>query len=168
VPGGEPDKNAGARPAFQCDNVMLSCCITPHCDSAMSVLLEAMKVNRHNANRNREIDGSDSVAIAPNPSGDGSITDSSDISRGDQQERERLRKLNRERVRRYRLRHRKGANDSGRTREAANSRKRIAGKAKPRTSTSSQQPGQQTFFLLILLSIIFLFVLGVSSITVHE
>jgi hypothetical protein len=79
-----------------------------------------------------------------------------------EQERERLRKLNRERVRRYRRRHRKGANDSGRVSEA-NGRRRITRKTKSRAnyrnSPSSQQHSQQAFFQLIFLSIIFVLVL---------
>jgi hypothetical protein len=99
--------------------------------------------------------------MSTNIDGSEDITDLSYIS-DMEQERERLRRLNRERVRRYRRRHRKGATDSGSVSEA-NSRRRIADKAKPRASyrnsPSSQQLSQQAFFLLILLSIIFLLVL---------
>jgi hypothetical protein len=95
---------------------------------------------------NTNIDGSDDINIAPDM----------------EQERERLRWLNRERVRRYRRRHRRGANDSGKVGDG-NSRRRIVGKAKPRASyrnsRSSQQHRQQALLLLILLSIIFLLVL---------
>ena len=131
----------------------------------MSVLEAPFRGNEmtlYTADIKAEIDDRDDVNTAPDSSGDSSITDFSDISDREQQGRERLRKLNRERVRRYRLRHRKGANDHGKVSEAANNRKRIAGKAKLRTSTSSQQQSQQTFFSLIFLSIIFLLVVGAS------
>ena len=116
----------------------------------------------YGANINTEADGSNGVNIRSDTSFDDTITNLADISDVEQQERERLRKLNRERVRRYRLRHRKVANDPGRVSQPTNSRKRIASKPKPRTSTSLQEHGQQPFVLLILLSIIFLLVIGVG------
>ncbi len=115
----------------------------------------------HNPNINRDVDVSDDVNIEPDGSGDSSITDFPEISDGEQRERERLRTLNRERVRRYRLRHRKGANDYGSASGAAKSRKRTAGKPKPPASTSSPQYSQQTFFLFSLFSIIFLVVFAI-------
>ena len=148
--GGEADKDAGA--SLQCDNVML--CLV------LEAPLRGDAVTLYNANMNTEIAGNDDVNAA-RPSGDGSITDFSDVSRREQQKRERLRRLNRERVRRYRLRHRKGANDYGSASGAAKSRKRTAGKPKPRASTSSQQYSQQAFFLFSLFGIIFLVVFAI-------
>ncbi len=146
--GGEADKDAGA--SLQCDNVML--CLV------LEAPLRGDAVTLYHANMNTEIAGDDDVA---HPSGDSSITVFPDISDGEQQERERLRKLNRERVRRYRLRHRKGANHYGSASGAAKSRKRTAGKPKPRASTSSQQYSQQAFFLFSLFGIIFLVVFAI-------